>query len=251
MNDGDVGLRRRTTPVIVLRSLVFTAWIYFLAITMGIICIPVLLGPPRLARAAIRLVSRLIIAGLETLIGVRFEVRGPEHRPAGPALVAAKHQGMFDILPPFNLMDEPSFVMKQELMAIPIFGWFAAKAGMISIDRAGGAKTLRTMTAKGKALLAEGRQIVIFPEGSRKAPGETPDYKAGVAGLYREFGVPCTPVATNSGMIWPPHGIIRYPGTLVYEFLPAIPPGLKRAEFMRRLETEIEDASARLLAESA
>lgn len=240
----------KATPVIVLRSLLFAAWLYSLGLVMGILCLPLLLGPRKTAVGAIALWSGLVMGGLERIVGVRIEVRGLEHRPAGPALVAAKHQGMFDILPPFALLSGPGFVMKKELMAIPIFGWFSAKAGMIPIDREGGASTLRAMTAAAGRLFAEGRQVVIFPEGTRKAPGDPADYKVGVAGLYREFGVPCAPVATNSGLIWPAHGLIRYPGVLVYQFLPPIPPGLKRGEFMRRLEGEIEAASTALLSET-
>ena len=247
MSDGVSVALPKVTSVIVLRSLVFTAWVYLLGLVMGLACLPLLLGSRGLAVGAIRLWSRLVMGGLERVIGVRIEVRGLENRPTGPALVAAKHQGMFDILPPFDLLSGPGFVMKKELMAIPIFGWFAAKAGMIAIDREGGAATLRAMTAAARDLFAEGRQVVIFPEGTRKAPGEAPDYKAGVAGLYRELGVPCAPVATNSGLIWPAHGFIRFPGAVIYEFLPPIPPGLKRAEFMRRLQSEIETASERLL----
>ena len=240
----------KATPVIILRSVVFTAWVYLLGLVMGIVCLPLLLGPPKPAVGAMRLWCRLVMGGLERIVGVRIEVRGLEHRPTGPALVAAKHQGLFDILPPFDLLSGPGFVMKKELMVIPIFGWFSAKAGMIPIDREGGAKTLRSMTAAARELFAEGRQVVIFPEGTRKEPGEAPDYKAGVAGLYREFAVSCVPVATNSGLIWPAHGLLRYPGVLIYQFLPPIPPGLKRAEFMRRLESEIETASTALLAEA-
>ncbi len=250
MSEGAAVALPKASPGIVLRSLVFTAWLYLLGLVMGLACLPLLLGSPRLAVGAIRLWSRLVMGGLERIVGVRIEVRGLEYRPTGPALVAAKHQGLFDILPPFDLLSGPGFVMKKELMVIPVFGWFSAKAGMIAIDREGGAATLRSMTAAARALFEQGRQVVIFPEGTRKAPDEAPDYKAGVAGLYREFGVPCAPVATNSGLIWPAHGFLRYPGVLVYQFLPPIPPGLKRAEFMRRLQSEIETASEALFAEA-
>jgi len=134
-------------------------------------------------------------------------------------------------------------------MAIPIFGWFAGKAGMIPIDREGAAKTMRCLLKAASEAASEGRQVVIFPEGTRRAPGEAADYQPGVAGLYRELNIPCVPVATNSGRFWPASGLLKWPGTAVFEILPPIPPGLKRAEFMRRLESEIEAASARLLPE--
>jgi 1-acyl-sn-glycerol-3-phosphate acyltransferase len=230
-------------------SILFTLWMFGLAIAMGIVCLPLLLGARRPALEAVRLWMRWVIGGLELTTGLRVEVRGGENLPPGPCLVAAKHQGMLDIMPPFLYLADPAFVLKRELMAIPIFGWYSRKAGMIAIDRSGQSRTLREMLKAASAAAGDGRQVVIFPEGTRKAPGEATDYQPGVAGLYRELNLPCVPVATNSGRVWPAHGLLKRPGIAVFEILPPIPPGLKRAEFMRRLETEIETASARLLAE--
>jgi 1-acyl-sn-glycerol-3-phosphate acyltransferase len=137
--------------------------------------------------------------------------------------------------------------MKRELLRIPFYGWFSLKAGMLPLDRRGGAGALRKLLADAKSFLDEPRQLVIFPEGHRMAPGAKGEYQPGVAGLYRELGLPCTPMATNSGVHWPAHGILRRPGRIVYEFLEPIPPGLRRAAFMRELETRIETASQRLL----
>ena len=234
-------------PLAVARSVVFAIWMFGLAIVMGIVCLPLLLGARRPALEAIRLWMKWVLAGLETICGLRVEVRGREHLPPGPCLIAAKHQGMLDILPPLTYLDDPAFVLKRELISIPIFGWFAKKAGMIPIDRAGQSKTIRGMMKAASEAAAQGRQVVIFPEGTRKAPGEPPDYQPGVAALYRELNVPCVPVATNSGRVWPASGLVKWPGTAVFEILPPIPPGLKRAEFMRRLEHDIETASAALL----
>jgi 1-acyl-sn-glycerol-3-phosphate acyltransferase len=229
--------RPKATLAVVLRSLV----------VMGLVCLPLLLAPRRTAIAVIRLWSRLVMAGLKVVVGVKIEVRGREHLPAGPCLIAAKHQGMFDFIPPFDFLSDPCFVLKQELMRIPVFGWFSAKTRMIVINREGAAKALRGMVHDAKAALGEGRQIVIFPEGTRKAPGDPPDYKPGIAALYRELAVPCIPLATNSGMIWPAHGFIRYPGTVVFDFRPPIEAGLKRGVFMAKLEAAVEEASTRLL----
>jgi 1-acyl-sn-glycerol-3-phosphate acyltransferase len=135
-------------------------------------------------------------------------------------------------------------------MRLPILGWYAARAGMIPIDRGGGSKTVRALNAAVLDRLTHARQIVIFPEGTRQEPGAAPAYKSGVAGLYRDLAFPCTPMATNSGLFWPPKGLIRRPGLCIYEFLEPIPPGLKRGEFMRLLQERIETASAALLAES-
>jgi 1-acyl-sn-glycerol-3-phosphate acyltransferase len=170
--------------------------------------------------------------------------------PAGDALIAPKHQTMFDVFVQFSALKGSLFVFKKELMAIPIFGWIALKLGSIVVDRAGQATALRDMVRRAQEQFRlEDRQLVIFPEGTRKAPGAAPDYKPGVAALYRELGVTVHPMATNAGMHWPAHGFLRRPGVIVYEFLEPIPPGLKRGEFMRRLEDSIETACGRLLAE--
>lgn len=230
-------------------AVVFAVWMYGLALVMGVVCLPLLLGARRPALEAIRLWARWTLNGLNLASDIQVEIRGIENLPTGPCLVAAKHQGMLDILPPFAYLDDPAFVLKRELLRVPIFGWFSLKSGMIPIDRAGAAKTLRGMVTAASEAISEGRQVVIFPEGTRRTPGATPDYQPGVAGLYRELGVHCVPVATNSGRFWPAHGLLRWPGVAVVEILPPIPPGLKRAEFMRRLQDEIESASARLLTE--
>jgi len=240
---------RKGTVSIILRSIVFTAWVYGLGAVMGLICLPLLLTPRRTAMGAVRLWSRLVMGGLRVIVGVKIEVRGLHNLPPGGCLIAAKHQGMFDIIPPFDYLDDPCLVMKKELMWIPVFGWFSAKLQLIVINRAAASKALRAMVHDATDALAAGRQIIIFPEGTRKAPGAAPDYKPGIAALYRELGVPCIPVATNSGVIWPAHGFIRYPGVAVFEILPPIQPGLKRATFMALLEDAIETASARLLAD--
>ncbi len=239
--------RPRATLDIVLRSLIFTAWVYGLGAVMGLLCLPLLLAPRRTAIWAVRTWSRLVIGGLERIVGVRVEVRGLERLPPGPCLIAAKHQGMLDIIPPFDYLSDPCLVMKRELMMIPVFGWFSAKLGMIVINRAAASKALRAMVHDAKDALDEGRQILIFPEGTRKEPGATPDYKPGIAALYRELNIPCTPLATNSGLVWPAHGFLRYPGTVVFEILPPIQAGLKRATFMALLEDAVEEASGRLI----
>src|SRR5262249_40780239 len=163
-------------------------------------------------------------------------------------LIAAKHQGMFDTIGPFSYLPDACFVLKKELLSIPFYGWHAKKARMIPLDREGSSKALKDLMRAARDRLSEPRQVVIFPEGTRTAPGAPPDYKPGVAALYRDLGLPCTPMATNSGVHWPAHGFLRRPGTIVFEFLPAIPPGLKRDEFMHELQDRIETASNRLLA---
>jgi 1-acyl-sn-glycerol-3-phosphate acyltransferase len=158
---------------------------------------------------------------------------------------------MFDIFGTAPILPDGSYVLRQELMAIPVFSWWAAKCRMIVIDREGGAKSLRKLLADSRQRLKDDpdRQIFIFPEGTRGQPGVAGDYLPGVAALYRDLELPCVPIALNSGAHWPAHGIIRRPGTIVFEFLDPIPPGLKRAAFMETLETRLEAASNALLAE--
>jgi 1-acyl-sn-glycerol-3-phosphate acyltransferase len=154
---------------------------------------------------------------------------------------------MFDVFAQFAWLSYPCFVQKKELLRIPFFGWYAAKAGMIAVDREGHSAAVRKLVRDAKDRLREQRQVVIFPEGTRGEPGVPGDYKPGIAALYRELGLPTHPVATNSGAHWPAHGFIRRPGVIVFEYLEPIPPGLKRVEFMRQLEERIETASQKLL----
>jgi len=239
---------RKPTPLIVLRSLAFAVWVYLALTVVGLVFLPTLLGPSRLVMVPARLWASLISWGLKVIVGVRIEIRGLEHRPVGAALIAAKHQGMLDIVTPYHMVRQPCFVLKQELIRLPLFGWYCARLGMIPVDRSAGSKALRSLVHGARQRIAEGRQVIIFPEGTRQAIGAAPDYKPGVAALYREMDMPVTPVATNSGECWPPKGFIRYPGLVVFEFLPPIPSGLKRASFMAALESSIEQASAALLA---
>ena len=233
-----------------LRSLIFVAWLYLSMVIFAVGLSPALLMPHRVAVGVIKLWSKFVLFGLRWIAGVKVEVRGLEHRPTGPALIAAKHQGMLDVIAPFAFLDDACFIMKKELMVLPFFGWFAWKTRMIAVDRSAHSKALKDMVRQARARHAEGRQILIFPEGTRGEIGAAPDYKPGIAALYRDLDCPCTPMATNSGVHWPAHGFRRYPGTIVFEFLPPIPAGLKRAEFMAELESRIETASNALLTPS-
>ena len=233
--------------MIVVRSLVFVVAFYLWSAGVAILSTPILLGPERWTLSMFAAWSRGILVLLEAICGVRVEVRGREHMPKGPALVAPKHQCMLDVFAEFSVLPSSCFVMKKELMWIPWFGWYAVKVRTIIVDREGGAAALKRMVTEAKAVFADGRQVAIFPEGHRGEPGKPGDYKPGVAALYRELDVPVHPVATNSGVHWPAHGFVRHPGTIVFEYLEPIPPGLKRAEFMRLLQDRIETASTALL----
>ena len=228
------------------RSLLYVVLFYVWTVAFVLLFTPILFGPQSWSLWMFKIWSRGV-TGMLRICGIRVEVRGREHMPTGAALVAPKHQCMLDVFVQFAWLPSSVFVMKRELGWIPWFGWYAAKAGAIPIDRGGHANALRKMVRDAKARFAKARQVVIFPEGTRGAPGVAGDYKPGIAALYRELNVPVYPVATNSGVHWPAHGFMRFPGTIVFEYLEPIPPGLKRAEFMRILEERIETASARLL----
>ena len=233
--------------MIAVRSLTYVALFYLWTAVVAVGATPLLFGPRAWTYAMFHFWGRGVIALLR-ICDIRVEVRGQQFIPTGAALVAPKHQCMLDVFAQFTWLPRTAFVMKQELAWIPWFGWYARKAGCIVIDRSGQAKTMRKVIREGTERFTRGQQVVIFPEGTRQLPGAPPDYKPGIAALYRELNVPVCPVATNAGVHWPPHGFLRYPGTIVFEYLEPIPPGLKRAEFMRILEERIETKSNELMA---
>jgi 1-acyl-sn-glycerol-3-phosphate acyltransferase len=233
--------------MIFLRSLIFAVCFYLWSLTLCVLFLPALAAPRGIVRWAFKFWARGAIWLLAVCCGVRVEVRGRQHVPTGRALVAAKHQCMFDVFAQFPVLPDSCFVMRKELMLIPFFGWYAWKQRMIVVDREGGSSALRQMVRDGQDRLSEERQLLIFPEGHRGEPGVAGDYQPGVAGLYRDLGLPVHLVATNSGVHWPAHGILRKPGVIVFEYLEPLPPGLKRGEFMREMQTRIEAASNALL----
>jgi 1-acyl-sn-glycerol-3-phosphate acyltransferase len=187
---------------------------------------------------------------MRALVGIRIDIRGRENLPDGAALIASKHQSAWDTIVYHMVLHDPAVIMKQELMLIPVYGWYAKKARMIPIDRKGGSSAARSMIRSAKAAVAEGRPIVIFPEGTRVSPGERVPYQPGVGGLYSQLDVPVIPVALNSGLFWPRRKFIRRPGTITLEFLKPIAPGLKRAAFISTLEERLEPATDALIAEA-
>jgi 1-acyl-sn-glycerol-3-phosphate acyltransferase len=226
-----------------LRSALFLAWFVLVTAVMGIVFLPLLALPRKLTVAMARHWAGMTLWGLKVFSGIDMRVGGAA--PRSGVLVASKHMSMWDTLALYIALDDPGIVLKRELLRIPFYGWYLAKAAAIAIDRDAGADALRRMTLAAKSMLAEGRPILIFPEGTRKKPGAAPDYKPGVAGLYAILKVPCVPVALDSGRYW--QGFTKQPGTISLQFLDVIPPGLKRGEFMSLLEERIETATATLL----
>ena len=186
---------------------------------------------------------------LRVVAGTRVELRGLEKIPPGALLVAAKHQSVWETFTLLTLFDDPAYIFKRELQWIPVFGWYAWKSRMIPVDRGARGGAMAGMIARAREEFSRGRQIIIFPEGTRTSPGAPPAYKSGVAQIYAACGVPCIPVALNSGLYWPRRKFLRYPGTIVLEVLDPIPPGLERDEFAARLERKIEEATGRLVAD--
>lgn len=186
---------------------------------------------------------------LKVLVGTRVEIRGAERIPRGGLLIASKHQSFLETFVLIGCVEDPAVILKRELQWIPIWGWLTVKARMIPVHR-GGPYALARMNRRAAAEAAAGRQIIIFPEGTRRPPGAEPAYRSGIRHLYTSLDKPCLPVALNSGVFWPRRHWLRRPGTVVIEFLDPIPPGLDRDVFSRRLEEAIETASARLLSEA-
>ena len=234
-----------------IRSLLFMLWLYGTMAFFGILCSPLLLFPIPAAMAVIRWWAGSVLFGARWIVGVEVEFCGLEHRPGGPALIAGKHLSMLDTIAPFVVLKRPAYVLKHSLIYLPFLGWYALRTKMVAIRREDAAKALKLMVSACRARLNEGRQILIFPEGTRSDIGDDPVYKPGVAALYRDLEVPCHLLATNSGQFWPGHGIDRTPGTVVFEFLPPLPAGLKRGELMTQMKEKLETASNALVAEHA
>ena len=234
---------------LILRSLLFNLLFYLNLLLLLIAALLKLVLPRGAILWVVRLWARNNHWLLRTVCGISFELRGLDRIPPGPLLVASKHQSAWETFALFPLFADPAFILKRELMWLPLFGWFAWKAGMIPVDRGARSQALAAIAARGKIELARNRQIVIFPEGTRRPPGAPPSYKYGIVHLYAESAVACLPIALNSGLFWPRRSFRRYPGTIVAEFLDPIAPGLDKQVFAERLQQAIEGATARLIAE--
>jgi 1-acyl-sn-glycerol-3-phosphate acyltransferase len=236
--------------LILLRSLVFNVLFYLNTALWLVIALPTFLLPYQAIMEVARTWGRINLFLLRAVAGIKIEVRGAEKIPAGPILVASKHQSAWETFALIPLFRSPVFIVKRELEWIPVFGWLMIKGRMVPIDRSAGPQALVKMTERARVELADNRQIIIFPEGTRRPAGAEPRYKHGVAHLYAAQNVPCVPVALNSGLYWPRRSILRYPGTVVVEILDPIEPGLDKYEFFERLKDGIETATARLIAEA-
>jgi 1-acyl-sn-glycerol-3-phosphate acyltransferase len=230
-----------------LRSLCFNVGWYAGSAVIALLGSPILVAPQRAVVAWARVWIGFILGWLELTCGLRHRVIGCENLPDGPVIIACKHQSSWETLAFTRLFPRIAIVLKRELLFIPIIGWAMARAGNIAVARGDGAAALRGLVRNGRAAIAQGRSIVIFPEGTRVAVGEQRPYQVGVAALYRQLAVPVVPVALNSGLFWGRRQWVKRPGVITLEVLPPIAPGLDRETFMTTLRDRIETATARLV----
>jgi 1-acyl-sn-glycerol-3-phosphate acyltransferase len=235
--------------VIYIRSIVFNALFYANLTVHMIVALPTLLLPRQILHAFVRSYALTGLWLLRVVCGTKVEWRGVEKLPKTACIIACKHQSAWETLSLYTVICDPTYILKRELMWLPFYGWYAWKTGLIPVDRSAGMAALSRMTRAAQRELKRGRQIVIFPEGTRQAPGAAPDYKPGAVFLYSKADVPCVPMALNSGLYWPRRSTRRVPGTIIVEALDPIPPGLDRRTFTAKLENVLEAATARLVDE--
>jgi 1-acyl-sn-glycerol-3-phosphate acyltransferase len=232
---------------IFLRSLIYNVLFYLLLVFWLIVAIPTFMMPRRAVMTVARWWARSSIWLMRVVCRTRVEYRGVEKIPKGPLIVASKHQSFWETFALLQFFDEPLFILKRELILIPVFGWLLKKANMISVDRGTGGRALLATMRRASEAVRRGRQFIIFPEGTRRPVDAPPSYKSGVGQIYVDCGAACLPVALNSGLFWPRRTFMRYPGTLVVEFLDVLPPGMPRRDFVARVSTLIEEATNRLV----
>jgi len=230
-----------------LRSFLFNLCYLVWSAFMHIVSLPLLLAPASWVWGAAHLWVDGTLFLLRVFCGLHHRELGLENFPHGPAIIAAKHQSAWETLFLSRRLYHPAFILKRELLMIPLFGWFIRKVGMIAVDRAGKSAALKKMVRDANDAFAEGRQIIIFPEGTRVAPGTHKPYQPGIAALYGQLNVPVIPVALNSGLYWGRKAWVKKPGRILIRYLPAIPPGLDRKTFMAELERRLEPAALELL----
>lgn len=239
---------RRFLPLQWLLSLIFIIQMYLAMLVIGVVLLIPTLIDRRYAHTACRSFCTWVRLSLAVICGLRSEIRGevPQHE----VLIAAKHQSFLDIILIFGAVPRGKFIMKRELIYAPVLGWYALRIGCVPVDRGKRGAAVIKMMSDVKSGASQPGQLIIYPQGTRVAPGAKLPYKPGTAALYHQLGQDCVPVAANVGLFWPKRGILRKPGLAVVEFLPVIPPGLSSQAFLAQLETSVETASDRLMAEA-
>jgi 1-acyl-sn-glycerol-3-phosphate acyltransferase len=231
-----------------LRSILFISQMYVAMPLFGLAFAPWALFSRRGARTCCKSYSRWVFWTARWMVGIRCEVRG--EIPQGEAVIAAKHQSFLDIMMIFTALPEAKFIMKKEILRMPVIGQYARLLGCVPVDRGKRGAAIEKMVRDVEAGRIDPGQLIIYSQGTRVAPGVKMPYKVGTGILYEQLAQPCVPVATNVGVLWPRHGLLRKPGPAVVEFLPAVPPGLTRNDFMAKLERDVEAKSDALMAEA-
>lgn len=232
------------------RTVLFNAALVLNFIVLGVLFSPVLLLPSRYGWRVVHIWAGSTVWLHRAICGIDEEIRGRENIPAGGMIVASKHQSAWETLRLVTLFRRPTFILKRELLWIPLFGWYLKKFGQIPVDRGRRAAAMEAMISRARAAIAEGRQVIIFPEGTRRHPLAPPDYRYGVVRLYRDLDAPVLPVALNSGLFWPRRAFIHRPGRIVLACLPVIPPGREPDVFAAELKEKLEAATASLVEEA-
>lgn len=237
--------------MVYLRSSLFQLVFYASFLVQMIIFTPIYFFLPRKTAYEIpKNWARLNLWLADRIAGISYEIEGLENLPSGGYIIAAKHQSFWDTFALIPTLDDPVYILKRELLWIPLFGWYAAKQKMIPINRAAKSRAIPEMVARAKEELASGRELIIYPEGTRKAPGAEPDYKYGIARLYKDLDVPVVPIVQHAGLFWPRHGFRRNPGHIKIRILKPIEPGMATDAFFRHLIKTMEHESDRLLVET-
>lgn len=231
--------------MIMLRSWIYTILFELWTLASAVLYLPLLVTRAG-ALAAIRLWARGVEVLARIVVGITFRAEGREHLPQGPFIIAAQHQSSFETYRLFLEVQQPVFVLKKELTRIPFIGWYIQRAGLVPIDRGAGASAMRKMLRKAEEAKARGATIIIFPEGTRTAPGTSREYQPGVAGLYKHLNIPVVPMALNTGYLWGKTRVRKDPGELIFRYLPPLPPGMDRETMTKELRARIEAASAEL-----
>lgn len=235
--------------MLVLRSVAYNVLFYLNLILHMLVGLPTLLMPRGVFMAIAKSWGRTSNA-LLAVAGISVELRGREKIPPGALLVASKHQSFWEAFTLLTLFDDPAFIVKRELMWIPLFGWYAKKQRMIPVDRGARGKVMVEVLKRTKEELSTGRQLIIYPEGTRRAPGDTPDYRYGIARIYRDMQVPVVPIVAHWGLFWGRRKLIKHPGHFKVRILPPIQPGMDPDAFHAHLVETLEAASDQLLIET-
>jgi 1-acyl-sn-glycerol-3-phosphate acyltransferase len=226
--------------MIVIRSTIFNIALVLVTLVLGILGLPLVLGPRRWICGLRDFWIRLVLWLLKVTVGLSHRVEGLEYLPKGAFMVASKHQSAWETLALHTIFQDPSIVLKQELLKLPVLGFYISKVGMVPIDRGAGGAALKSMMAAARKASGDGRPVLIFPQGTRVAPGDDAPYHSGVFALYRALNCPVVPVALNSGTFWSRQAFFKRPGVITVRILPTLPRGMDRKTFMHDLETTIE-----------